>query len=89
MPRRAAINLVPPLLLCSLHCRHQQAELQNARWAMLGVAGILVQEIAAPDVNWYLESNLPQNLPGPFKNVNMGGLLAVQFCLMHWVELKR
>lgn len=38
---------------------------------MLGVAGILVQEVVHPDI-WFYESNLPQNLPGPWKNVNMG-----------------
>ncbi len=62
--------------------RYQQSELQHARWAMLGVAGILVQEITSPNAFWY-ESGLPQNLPGPFKDVNMGGLLAFQFCMMH------
>ena len=55
---------------------------------MLGVAGILVQEIVRPEVFWY-ESGLPQNLPEPFKNINMGGLLAWEFVLMHWVEVLR
>ncbi len=26
-------------------CRYQQAELQNGRWAMLGVAGMLLPEV--------------------------------------------
>jgi light-harvesting complex I chlorophyll a/b binding protein 4 len=67
---------------------YQQSELVHARWAMLGVAGILVQEIVRPEVFWY-ESGLPQNLPGPFKNINMGGLLAWEFILMHFVEVLR
>ena len=32
---------------------YQQAELQNARWAMLGVAGILGAEVLHPDQFWY------------------------------------
>lgn len=55
---------------------------------MLGVAGVLGQEILRPDVFWY-EAGEPQNLPGPFQNVNMGGLLAWEFLLMHWVEVRR
>jgi hypothetical protein len=35
------------------------------------------------------EAGLPQNLPEPFKNINMGGLLAWEFILMHWVEVRR
>lgn len=60
----------------------------HCRWAMLGVAGVLGQEIFRPDVFWY-EAGLPENLPGPFKNINMGGLLAWEFLLMHWVEVRR
>jgi hypothetical protein len=55
---------------------------------MLGVAGVLGQEIFRPDVFWY-EAGLPENLPGPFKNINMGGLLAWEFLLMHFVEVRR
>lgn len=66
---------------------YRQAELMHARWAMLGVAGIIGQEIYKPDVFWY-EAALPQNLPGEWAG-NLGGLLAVQFCLMHWVEVRR
>lgn len=67
---------------------YRQAELVHARWAMLGAAGVLVQELVKPEVFFY-EAGLPQNLPAPFTNVNMGGLLAWQFILMHWVEVRR
>lgn len=67
---------------------YRQSELVHARWAMLGVAGIIGQEIFRPDVFWY-NAALPENLPGPFKNINLGGLLAVEFLLMHWVEVRR
>lgn len=67
---------------------YRQAELQNARWAMLGCAGILGQEIINPDVFWY-EAGLPENLPEPFKNINLGGLLAFEFLMMHYVEVRR
>jgi light-harvesting complex I chlorophyll a/b binding protein 4 len=55
---------------------------------MLGVAGILAQEILVPNVFWY-EAGEPGNLPAPFKDTNMGGLLAWEFCLMHFVEVRR
>jgi light-harvesting complex I chlorophyll a/b binding protein 4 len=71
----------------------RQSELMHARWAMLGVAGILLQEVVRPDLFWY-EAGLPENVPGNFiigetGNVNMGGLLAWEFILMHWVEVRR
>lgn len=58
---------------------------------MLGVAGILVQELVHPEIFWY-ESGLPQNIPGnPLIGdpVNPGGLLAWEFVLMHFVEVLR
>uniref|UniRef100_A0A7R9VUJ3 Chlorophyll a-b binding protein, chloroplastic n=1 Tax=Chlamydomonas euryale TaxID=1486919 RepID=A0A7R9VUJ3_9CHLO len=68
---------------------YRQAELMHARWAMLGVAGILAQEVANPDQFWYT-SGLPENLPEPFNRPEaLGGLLAFEFCLMHWVEVRR
>ncbi|GFR41431.1 hypothetical protein Agub_g2119 [Astrephomene gubernaculifera] len=67
---------------------YQQAELVHARWAMLGAAGVLVQEVVKPDVYFY-EAGLPQNLPEPFTNINMGGLLAAEFLMMHFVEVRR
>jgi light-harvesting complex I chlorophyll a/b binding protein 4 len=68
--------------------RYQQSELIHARSAMAGVAGILVQEIVHPELFWYTSSQ-PQYLPGPWQNVNMGGLLAIHFCLIHFVEIRR
>jgi len=71
----------------------RQSELMHARWAMLGVAGIITQEIFRPEIFWY-EAGLAENVPGNFLvgnsgNVNMGGLLAWEFLLMHWVEVRR
>lgn len=43
---------MPCSQLAALPHRYRQSELQHARWAMLGVAGILVQEITRPDVFW-------------------------------------
>ncbi|KAI8475812.1 MAG: chlorophyll a/b-binding protein domain-containing protein [Monoraphidium minutum] len=68
---------------------YRQAELVHCRWAMLGAAGVLGQEILNPSVNWYTEASLPQNLPAPWTNVNMGGLLAFEFLMMHFVEVRR
>jgi len=51
---------------------YRQAELQNARWAMLGVAGILGQEVLHPEQWWYT-AGMPENLPSFDGNkVNMG-----------------
>lgn len=61
---------------------------------MLGVAGILAQEIIKPDV-WFYSAGLPENLPkaaffgGPTGEVNLGGVLAWEFLLMHFVEVRR
>jgi light-harvesting complex I chlorophyll a/b binding protein 4 len=68
---------------------YRQAELVHARWAMLGVFGIVVQELTVPDVFWY-ESALPENLPS-FVNddFNLGSLLGIEFLLMHYVEVRR
>lgn len=58
-----------PLSLCSWY---RQAELQNARWAMLGVAGILGQEVLHPEQWWYT-AGMPENLPVFDNNkVNLG-----------------
>ena len=50
---------------------------------MLGVAGILVQEITHPDVFWYTSG---ATLELPF---NLAGLIAFELFVMHWVESKR
>ena len=96
---------------------YRAAELVHARWAMLGVAGILAQEIIHPEQWWYVvhtsllslierrmltpstslfsvrryTSGLPENLPAieVGGKMNIGGLLAWEFLLMHWVELRR
>jgi len=79
---------------------YREAELQHARWAMvrfstplsrvssppplqLGVAGILGQEIFNPSVFFY-EAAAKATLP-----FDILGLAAVQFLLMHWVEVRR
>ena len=73
---------------------HRQAELVHCRWAMLGVAGVLGQELIKPDVFFY-NAGLPENLPksaffgGPTGEVNPGGVLAWEFLLMHFVEVRR
>lgn len=65
---------------------YRQAELQHCRWAMLGVAGVLAQSLLVPDVWWYEAAlHLPEGL-GP---VNLGSTLAIQFLMMHWVEVRR
>lgn len=67
---------------------YRQAELVHSRWAMMGVVGILGQELLNPDVFWY-EAGLPKNLPEQVSGLNLGGILAVEFCLMHYVEVRR
>lgn len=66
--------------------RYRQAELMHARWAMLGVAGVLGQEILNPDVFFYdAATKIPEGAPIH----NMGAVLAWEFILMHWVEVRR
>jgi len=59
-----------------------EAERVHARWAMLGVAGILAQTIVKPDFFWYEQNKI--DLP-----FNIQGLVAFQLITMHWVESKR
>eukprot|EP00803_Ostreobium_quekettii_P006043 evm.model.scf_430.2 EVM.evm.TU.scf_430.2 scf_430:8833-11766(-) len=61
----------------------REAELQHARWAMLGTAGIFAQEITNPDVFWY-EAAVKADLP-----FNPLGLVACQAFAMHYVEVRR
>merc|ERR1719316_1809390 len=63
----------------------REAELQHCRWAMLGVAGILVGEIARPDIDFF---KAPQQLNGSLQ-FTIPVLLSVQFVLMHYVEIRR
>merc|ERR1712083_999246 len=64
---------------------NREAELQHCRWAMLGVAGILAGEIVRPDINFYeAPQQLKDSLPFP-----MPTLLAVEFILFHYVEIRR
>jgi light-harvesting complex I chlorophyll a/b binding protein 4 len=60
-----------------------EAERVHSRWAMLAVAGILVQEIARPDIFWY---DAPTKVALPF---NIVGLVAFELFAMHFVETKR
>ena len=69
---------------------YRQSELVHARWAMLGVAGILGNEIIHPDQWWYT-AGLPENLPDlPVGGkMNLGGVLAWEFLLMHCESQQR
>mmetsp|Transcript_38797 Transcript_38797/g.86291 ORF Transcript_38797/g.86291 Transcript_38797/m.86291 type:complete len:261 (+) Transcript_38797:104-886(+) len=60
-----------------------ESERVHCRWAMLGAAGVLAQEIARPDIFWY-ETAAKIDLP-----FNIVGLLAFEFWAMHFVEIKR
>jgi hypothetical protein len=71
-------------------CRYVQAELQNGRWAMLGVAGILFPELASnigiswpgAGVAWYDA--------GKFEYfADAKTLFGVQMLLFAWVEFNR
>lgn len=61
----------------------KESERVHARWAMLGVAGVLGQEILKPDVFWYTAG---AKVETPFPIL---GLLAFEFWAMHFVEIKR
>ncbi len=56
------MHTVPPRTAPAACSWYRQAELQNARWAMLGVAGILGQEVFNPEQWWY-SAGMPENLP--------------------------
>lgn len=62
---------------------YREAELQNGRWAMAAVAGILAQEVLNPDVFFY-EAATKADLPFPIL-----GVVAAQFLMMHFVEVRR
>ncbi|KAK9820249.1 hypothetical protein WJX72_008057 [[Myrmecia] bisecta] len=70
---------------------YKQAELVHCRWAMLGAAGVLGQEIIKPDV-WFYNAGLPENaaaVDSTAGGANLAALLGVEFLLMHWVEVRR
>jgi len=66
-----------------------QAELQHARWAMAGTAGILYVSIAAEAgldfPQWYDAGEVVIQKSG----IPFGSLLFTQFIMMHWAEMKR
>ena len=70
--------------------RYRNAELQNGRWAMMGVAGILIPNIltkagALNVPEWFVAGKVGQEgSPIPFAS-----LLMVQFFLFNFVEIKR
>jgi light-harvesting complex I chlorophyll a/b binding protein 4 len=61
----------------------KESELVHSRWAMLAVAGILVQEIVKPDIFWY---DAPTKIELPFPIL---GLVAFEAWAMHYVEVRR
>ncbi|KAG1667420.1 hypothetical protein FOA52_004837 [Chlamydomonas sp. UWO 241] len=66
-----------------------QAELQNGRWAMMGVAGILFTSIGAaaglPLPQWYDAGEVAQ----ASSTMSFGTLVMVQLLMMGWVEAQR
>merc|ERR1719262_1388168 len=64
---------------------YQQAELQHARWAMLAVAGIVVQNIVKPEVN-FMEAG---KIASETSFASFGTLLVIQLLLMGWAEGRR
>merc|ERR1712187_477980 len=63
----------------------REAELQHCRWAMLGVAGILVGELVRPDIDFYAA---PKQLEGTYP-FSISTLLGIEFLLFHYVEVRR
>ena len=61
---------------------YQEAELMNARWAMMAVAGITATEVLGIGGPWYEAGAAEYDLP-------INALLAVQFPVMGILELRR
>merc|ERR1711959_3874 len=64
---------------------YRQAELQHARWAMLAVSGILVQNIVRPDVS-FMDAG---NNVAKSSSLSFGTLLVIQIILMGFAEGRR
>merc|ERR1712144_90656 len=64
---------------------YRQAELQHARWSMLGVAGILAQSIVKPEVS-FMDAG---KFAAADSYASFGTLLVMQLFLMGWVEGRR
>ena len=65
-----------------------QAELQHARWAMLGVAGMAAPEL----LTMFGVSDLPNWHDAPFYNgyfASSTTLFTVQMFMMNWAEIRR
>lgn len=79
------------LRLHAAHFRYAQAELIHGRFAMLGVAGMLLPEVVADlgvkwpgaGVKWYDAGAFD----GYFAPVSV--IFAIQFFLMGWAEMRR
>lgn len=66
-------------------CRYRNAELQNGRWAMLGVAGILIPDALNLDMPEWWQNDIALEKSGiPFNS-----LLMTMFFLFNFSELKR
>jgi len=75
--------------LTSLHCRYRNAELQNGRWAMLGVAGMLFTSIAhgaGADIPEWFDAGKVSIEKGA---IPFNSLLMTMFFLHNFVEIKR
>merc|ERR1712167_529959 len=64
---------------------YRQAELQHARWAMLGVTGILIQGIVKPEVS-FMDAG---KKAAESSYASFGTLLVIQLILMGFVEGRR
>jgi len=60
----------------------REAELQHARWAMVGAGGVMAQDLFNPGQFWYTAA-------AKTDGKELAGLLAFQIILMHWAETRR
>lgn len=61
------MRIVYMLITIIYHSRFREAELNNSRWAMLGVAGMLLQEVVT-GVDWYNAGKYYAEKPGSIPN---------------------